>query len=751
MEYHPTSGQPTIIESFSVYGRADVAPPFVNNSPWLPFLCCAGFEFAELAHQAALSKEHMDKFLQLIWNVVDGHVKLTFKTHGDVSKAWDKASTQMTPFKKHVISVDYQKGKLDFDIYSRPLWDWAMDLLNQPILAPHLNGMLSGYHWWRIQSSLPNDGVPFAFILYVEKTHLLSYGNVKGYPVIARCTNLPVHIQNCTGAGGGRLVGWLPIVPKDAEEDHKLSYTNLKHIVWHEAFLKFLEIIILYSKTGFAHKCFDNVTWWLYALILLFLILLTFQQMCDGINMHCPCPICLVPSTKLCDRNATYPVRKVEDAQMRVKLYKENHVVGEAALKEQGLRPIQNVFWRIANSDPHKTISQDQLHALQCGVHSYYMHEEVKKLAEVLGRNALKQIDEQFDAFPQWQGFNHFHRVTNISFSDGNKFRDISKQILFASHNMLTKQKSKAGYMLLRCIASYLAVDMYVLLDTHTESTLAAGKVAYQDFLKHLDVYTNNEYIDVAGDSTKNWNFPKVHAGKHIFHDIREKGTAWNFSTRPNKKQHGPLKQMYLCQTNHKDIAKQLLQLDHRTLVSKLIGARIAHHDEQHLWELRDANHDNDDNPDDNNDPEDAANIGASFEGHIYLGSPQCPTTFADVEELQEYHYLKVHYESVVDWKLATDYLCCSPLFHGHERCDCALIRTHNKDGNDKNIFAWILFMFKYTVGDRCLELALVLPMDAPIGPRPALRAWPAASSEFISVHSIICGALLVPDYAHPD
>jgi len=63
--------------------------------------------------------------------------------------------------------------------------------------------------------------------------------------------------------------------------------------------------------------------------------------------------------------------------------------------------------------------------------------------------------------------------------------------------------------------------------------------------------------------------------------------------------------------------------------------------------------------------------------------------------------------------------------------------------------------MFKYTVGNRTLDLALVLPMDA--SPRrrlldrdlrlTQLHAWPAASSEFITLHSIICGALLVPDF----
>ena len=46
------------------------------------------------------------------------------------------------------------------------------------------------------QSHLPNvpNAVPFAFILYADKTKLSSHGTVKGYPVIARCANLPVHI-----------------------------------------------------------------------------------------------------------------------------------------------------------------------------------------------------------------------------------------------------------------------------------------------------------------------------------------------------------------------------------------------------------------------------------------------------------------------------------------------------------------------------------------------------------------------------
>jgi len=44
---------------------------------------------------------------------------------------------------------------------------------------------------------------------------------------------------------------------------------NLKRVVWHDGFLKLLETIILYAKTGYAHLCSDGIVRWLYAFILL--------------------------------------------------------------------------------------------------------------------------------------------------------------------------------------------------------------------------------------------------------------------------------------------------------------------------------------------------------------------------------------------------------------------------------------------------------------------------------------------------
>ncbi|KAG1766128.1 hypothetical protein EV702DRAFT_1204296 [Suillus placidus] len=312
---------------------------------------------------------------------------------------------------------------------------------------------------------------------------------------------------------------------------------------------------------------------------------------------------------------------------------------------------------------------------------------------------------------------------------------------------------------------------MYVSLDVHTESTIQAGKAEVLVFQTHLE-----DYIAIIEetdpDATKNWNFPKMHASKHIFDNIITKGAACNFSTRPNEKQHGPIKRWYLRQTNRKDITNQILVLDHKSVIAEFIRSRIEFLDEERnklmlsREELED--NDTDDEP---------------FEAHLHIGSPlRTLTSLAQVEEdnrsnrafdhfrkklttflnhflpsyniplpdgirwlklsahdqVHKHRYLKVHYD---------------PSFHGHEHRDCALIHTQDKDGHDKNIFVKLLFVFKLTVGNHALDLDL--PMDA--SPRrrlldrdlrlTRLRARPAASSEFVTLHSIIRGALLVPDF----
>ncbi|KAJ7082289.1 hypothetical protein C8R44DRAFT_652702, partial [Mycena epipterygia] len=112
---------------------------------------------------------------------------------------------------------------------------------------------------------------------------------------------------------------------------------------------------------------------------------------------------------------------------------------------------------------------------------------------------------------------------------------------------------------------------------------------------------------------------------------------------------------------------------------------------------------------------------------------------------------LKVHYESLSAWTSTTDYLRCNPKFNGHPRYDCVLVETAHKP-----IFARLLYLFSCMVEKKSHPFALILPLYAPTGPLKridkALRfhrvqAKHRKQSEFISVHSIIRGAVLVPDF----
>jgi hypothetical protein len=98
-EYHPNSECTPAIEIFYAFEHSIEAearsPPIADDEPWQSFTCRVDLEFAELVHQAALNKDQTNKMLQLIWQIAEGHAKFTFKTHTEVSKAWDQAATQM--------------------------------------------------------------------------------------------------------------------------------------------------------------------------------------------------------------------------------------------------------------------------------------------------------------------------------------------------------------------------------------------------------------------------------------------------------------------------------------------------------------------------------------------------------------------------------------------------------------------------------------------------------------------------------
>ncbi|KAG1836025.1 hypothetical protein F4604DRAFT_1943802 [Suillus subluteus] len=474
-----------------------------------------------------------------------------------------------------------------------------------------------------------------------------------------------------------------------------------------------------------------------------------------GHGGKCPCPICLVPLAELHNLSKTYPLRSVEEAKEVLHIHGLSKAQGEEILKALGLQPVKNIFWIILHSNPHDALSLDRLHSLHSGLWKHLLG-ELKKILASLGREVEAAFEELITNFPQWLNLNHFKSVINISFTDGNKFQDLSKQTLYASLNILTPRASPEGYQLLQVISSYLQLDSWIGLDVHTESTLAEIEAKLLVFDTELKA-------------------------KRMLH-----GVARNYSTRPNEKFHGPLKDTYYHRTNGKDIATQILCVDHHQFASKLLRECISALDEHHRIQKLGDNLPNEDIP-------------TTFNGHVKLGSPmQCPSPIIDIEnrnttdhafqafhrkfsefintalptyghqltswltfpvdfQIHEHCYLKVNYESTVDWKQVTDHLRCNPQFHGSSRFDHALIQLTAEE----TAFVRLVFLFRCCIPNiGPMEFAFVQPYTARIGgPRrmdhslklTRVKALPRASSIFVPLSSFIRGAVLVPDSERQD
>ncbi|KAG2144311.1 hypothetical protein DEU56DRAFT_870425 [Suillus clintonianus] len=798
-EFHPRSGCETLYQKFEEFGVIPEtrAPP--------------ADEFSEIVLDAALNKGHVDRLLSLISRIAQGDTQVTLKNEADLRTALDNAAAELTPFTKHEITVPYKKEQRVFEVHARPLWDWALDLLENPLLAPYFvwdaqraykhNGTnferffsepWTGDRWWDIQSHLPSDlanAAPFCFILYADKTKLSSHGTVKGYPVVAHCANLPVDIRNGEGIGGGRVVGWLPIIDEEASEHGKPGYINVKRVVWHKSLIKLFFNLEQYSKTGYSYTCYDNIMRWLFPVILI--LSADYEEQCmmsliRGVQCKCPCPVCLVPHEELSDLSKTFAIRSLKDAQAALEVYRHSKTQGEQLLKVLGLRPVTNVFWSIERSDPHDALSIDRLHTVHSGMGGHHLLGELKTILDDLGREAQAAVEKFVEEFPQWRHLTHFMTVIHVTFTDGNKKRDLVMQVFYAALSVLTRRASSEGYCLLRVICSYLQLDSLIGLDVHTEQTLAmldAEFLAFDAALKDYVEYATTSSIE--GLKT-DWNFPKAHIWIHARRDITRKGAARNFSTRPNEKLHGPLKTAYLHRSNGKDVAKQILHVDHHKCASLLLRGRVDTLDEQRRLQALGESADEDD-------------IGhIAFDGHIKLGSPQNCSTIQDIEmrlgvqdrafqgfrrkftdfintslptygyqltrwvtipadfQIYEHHYVKVNYENAVDWRQSTDHLRCNPSFHGHPHFNCALIQLTT----ERAIFVRLILMFKCEVPDvGAFQFALVQPYTAGIvgGSRridrdlrlTQVKAVPRADSIIVPLKSFIRGALLSPDPQH--
>ncbi|KAG2349794.1 hypothetical protein BDR05DRAFT_972737 [Suillus weaverae] len=696
--------------------------PEPNTKPWRPFRSRLEFD--------------TDCLLDICRHCAAQSEKFTFKNHKDIRAKWDTVSQCLTGFTKDVISIPFADKSWDFDIYYRDLWEWATDLLRDPHLFPYFHFDAQCLSKFNGQSFERFVDEPFTaqdfwdaqvspcLILYADKTKLSSFGTAKGYPVVAHLANLPTHIRNSQGMGGGYIVRWLPVVKEDKAHAGLPAWANFKATVWHKSFERILSLLTTQSKTDQWLECLDTVQPWFFPLILI--LSSNFEEqstmvLTRGVRALWPCPVCLVPHDKLSDMLHCYPRRMSHDS--------ETAEEREEVLKEYGLRDVLNSFSTVSSTDVHRTLSWDKLHFHSGGLWSDHLWVELLKYINGLGREKMSQ-------------------VMNILFTDNSTHEDISK--------------------VLNCFCS----------------TLHLLKYHYQMIVTN----SYKQYINKTVESDKNWNFPKLHMGSHIFDDVEAKGATRNYNTKLNEKMHGSLKDSYLLRMNFRDIAEQILCINTWQVA--------ADHIHCHLFEFDDHQHqlDEEDLLEEENFlatiVERPVSMSNSF--HVKLGSRQPPLTFDAIQMahqadqafinfrvklndflnvllplssiplpegkhihlqgtdeiclsqfITEHRFIRINYESMVDWHQHTDYLHSNPCFFGSPHFNCVFIRlTENKV-----ILGWLVFCFKCLVGNNKFPLALVHPFDVPTGLHTRKdKDLNLFRAQFFPVRSFILRALLIAD-----
>ncbi|KAI6035874.1 hypothetical protein EDC04DRAFT_2604784 [Pisolithus marmoratus] len=226
-EFHPRSKHPTLYQFFEDFGQQipkDMAPV---SELWHPFASEGNYIFAMIAVEAGLTSTQVDSLLMLFHHIKEGMTSVTLINDAGLCTTLDRSALQLMPsqFSKFKITAPHKGEDVMFQVHAHPLWDWALDLFQNPSLTPHFV--------WDAQRLFKHDGKKYEHF-YTEP-----------------------------------WTGWLPIVPELAQEERKTSYVNFKHAVWHEAFFKLLEKVAELSKVGYLYECYDKVLWWLFPIILI--------------------------------------------------------------------------------------------------------------------------------------------------------------------------------------------------------------------------------------------------------------------------------------------------------------------------------------------------------------------------------------------------------------------------------------------------------------------------------------------------
>ncbi|KAJ7744400.1 hypothetical protein B0H16DRAFT_1727331 [Mycena metata] len=145
--HHPHSGitDPTIIplDSNEIIPSAPAAevPLEELERPWASFRTRADFEYTATAVAGGLSADIVDSQLNGINKSRSVGSMLTIDNSADMARSLAAAREYVVPFETGQISAEFEGKEYTFEFQYRDPWKWIVELVTDPLLAPHFTAI----------------------------------------------------------------------------------------------------------------------------------------------------------------------------------------------------------------------------------------------------------------------------------------------------------------------------------------------------------------------------------------------------------------------------------------------------------------------------------------------------------------------------------------------------------------------------------------------------------------------------------
>ncbi|KAL1700589.1 hypothetical protein EV121DRAFT_295055 [Schizophyllum commune] len=754
---HPHSGRhPTTYNEDTAPPPPDVIPrTYANRAPpWHAFGSRDDFEQAEVFIRFGTSNPQIDAQLALNQRR-SSKSRTKLKNADDLHRILHQLAQEEGPGAQYVkseIEVEYPKSDKPraYTIHHKRLLPVVRDILEDEAFADRIHAyperryvarpgggimrvwdeLSSGDDWWEMQFKLG----PLAFVifvqLYVDATHVTSFGNIKYWALYLWVGNVPKADRNDSGGRGrAQLIGFLPTV-------HGLRTDKSDDLAAHRAHVYHKAYTLLFSdvKSTVEFGCCLNsnvINFHVKGHPICMVASCDYEEMCRvagilGPQSFFPCPMCLIHADELWDLSVQWPKRTVEGTKKLLRKAErcETKQGRKEILSRQSLRLLPNTFIEVfgRHFSIFDTFVLDPLHQIEQGEWGRHWW---RWLLECLDDKALDSIDRGFKDCTRFPGVHHFrHGITELKYITGNEQGQILRYI---GIHLLGKFKKEYEPTILQALRALAVIHLLTKsFKIHTEATL-------DDLDRHISKYDVATREIREADIGIEFNWPKHHSFTHASDIIRRKGLCDNYETGLGERLHPQLKRDFKRSSKRPaTVTDELTQMAKERDVILKIRAEIDQYD-AYLEAQEDEECDNDKRP----DPPSPARVtlaarrrGLFSIGHILASLDHIEELskalrrLADylraayglrvkLDELsssiaRQYFLLRARFVCMMSWRMQVDFIRAKLEWHGQgARHDGILINVGNDDTQEYE-FGLVYAFFSLTVCARQMDLAYV-------------------------------------------